>query len=258
MRPPWSCKLLHFGRIDLRSAMAAAGAALLQVYDAPGTSCDADEELELYPDTDDESLYTPAPSTSFTYPGGVMSYCYGFDTDFGAVGRATTEPLLHGRPLGFSAFGLAAESVRYGGGSCAFDVMAAPSTRSLSGSFDAWSSAASCLGDGALVSPGETTRPQSPEPATCSPRVDGSPGLVLGSEFVDLQVSSLNIMKDQHLSGTCRPCPWFWRDGGCRNGGDCAHCHLCSADVGSEYRRAKMLRRKKLRAKASGPAEVQV
>lgn len=30
-----------------------------------------------------------------------------------------------------------------------------------------------------------------------------------------------------HGSGHCRPCAWFWKLGGCLNGEDCAHCHLC-------------------------------
>merc|ERR1719498_1981768 len=30
-----------------------------------------------------------------------------------------------------------------------------------------------------------------------------------------------------HGSGNCRPCAWFWRPGGCQNGQNCGHCHLC-------------------------------
>lgn len=30
-----------------------------------------------------------------------------------------------------------------------------------------------------------------------------------------------------HMSGKCRPCPWFWRPQGCQNGQNCEHCHLC-------------------------------
>lgn len=30
-----------------------------------------------------------------------------------------------------------------------------------------------------------------------------------------------------HGGGHCRPCAWFWKAGGCLNGEDCAHCHLC-------------------------------
>jgi len=31
----------------------------------------------------------------------------------------------------------------------------------------------------------------------------------------------------QHASGTCKPCAWFWKRQGCRNGTECRHCHLC-------------------------------
>jgi len=30
-----------------------------------------------------------------------------------------------------------------------------------------------------------------------------------------------------HLDGNCKPCAWFWKAGGCMNGKDCMHCHLC-------------------------------
>jgi len=30
-----------------------------------------------------------------------------------------------------------------------------------------------------------------------------------------------------HEQGTCRPCAWFHKPGGCKNGKECGHCHLC-------------------------------
>jgi len=30
-----------------------------------------------------------------------------------------------------------------------------------------------------------------------------------------------------HFTGDCRPCVWHWKPGGCSNGEDCFHCHLC-------------------------------
>lgn len=30
-----------------------------------------------------------------------------------------------------------------------------------------------------------------------------------------------------HITGDCRPCVWHWKPGGCSNGEDCYHCHLC-------------------------------
>mmetsp|Transcript_29123 Transcript_29123/g.61890 ORF Transcript_29123/g.61890 Transcript_29123/m.61890 type:complete len:673 (+) Transcript_29123:108-2126(+) len=30
-----------------------------------------------------------------------------------------------------------------------------------------------------------------------------------------------------HGTGMCKPCGWFWRPGGCGNGKECRHCHLC-------------------------------
>mmetsp|Transcript_54734 Transcript_54734/g.127731 ORF Transcript_54734/g.127731 Transcript_54734/m.127731 type:complete len:613 (-) Transcript_54734:158-1996(-) len=31
----------------------------------------------------------------------------------------------------------------------------------------------------------------------------------------------------EHGTGRCRPCAWLWRPGGCENGAECRHCHLC-------------------------------
>ena len=30
-----------------------------------------------------------------------------------------------------------------------------------------------------------------------------------------------------HGTGLCRPCAWLWKPGGCQNGAECRHCHLC-------------------------------
>lgn len=30
-----------------------------------------------------------------------------------------------------------------------------------------------------------------------------------------------------HASGQCRPCAWFWKPDGCKNGVECCHCHSC-------------------------------
>jgi hypothetical protein len=33
--------------------------------------------------------------------------------------------------------------------------------------------------------------------------------------------------QQQHSFGQCKPCAWFWRPQGCKNGDDCGYCHLC-------------------------------
>lgn len=45
--------------------------------------------------------------------------------------------------------------------------------------------------------------------------------------------------KDHHL-GSCRPCVFVHKEGGCANGASCAHCHLCDA---GEKKRRKDVRR---------------
>jgi len=32
-----------------------------------------------------------------------------------------------------------------------------------------------------------------------------------------------------HDAGQCKPCAWFWKPTGCRNGDTCSYCHLCPA-----------------------------
>eukprot|EP00435_Cladocopium_sp_Y103_P012170 s424_g3.t1 len=32
-----------------------------------------------------------------------------------------------------------------------------------------------------------------------------------------------------HELGNCKPCAWFWKQQGCKNGRECLHCHLCSS-----------------------------
>lgn len=44
-----------------------------------------------------------------------------------------------------------------------------------------------------------------------------------------------------HEQGQCRPCAWFWKLDGCKNGADCHHCHLCPEDEIRNRRRAKAL-----------------
>jgi len=43
-----------------------------------------------------------------------------------------------------------------------------------------------------------------------------------------------------HLTGQCRPCGWFWKPEGCKNGTECGHCHLCEPGESKKRKRAKM------------------
>jgi len=42
-----------------------------------------------------------------------------------------------------------------------------------------------------------------------------------------------------HDQGTCRPCAWFHKPGGCKNGKECGHCHLCPEGEIKARKRAK-------------------
>jgi len=59
--------------------------------------------------------------------------------------------------------------------------------------------------------------------------MDGSPVKVSYTE------SWPSVGSQQHGTGECRPCAWFWKKG-CLNGRECLHCHLCPE---GELRRKK-------------------
>lgn len=42
-----------------------------------------------------------------------------------------------------------------------------------------------------------------------------------------------------HASGTCRPCGFFWKAGGCENGEECQHCHLCPEGKARQRKKQK-------------------
>jgi hypothetical protein len=44
-----------------------------------------------------------------------------------------------------------------------------------------------------------------------------------------------------HAEGKCRPCGWFWKPEGCKNGARCHHCHLCPQDAIKNRKKAKAL-----------------
>jgi len=43
-----------------------------------------------------------------------------------------------------------------------------------------------------------------------------------------------------HGTGCCKPCAWYWKAGGCQNGRDCQHCHMCSSGEIKARRKAKL------------------
>lgn len=50
----------------------------------------------------------------------------------------------------------------------------------------------------------------------------------------------LSMGSAMHGSGMCRPCAWFWKPMGCRNGQECRHCHACPADELKVRKKAKV------------------
>lgn len=63
-----------------------------------------------------------------------------------------------------------------------------------------------------------------------------------------------------HALGKCKPCAWHWKPGGCQNGKECCHCHICPAGELKGRRKAKetaMRAGVMLPMKESGPSAKQ-
>lgn len=50
---------------------------------------------------------------------------------------------------------------------------------------------------------------------------------LLKPELVTAGGSQVSVGSEEHSTGRCRPCAWFWKSEGCKNEKDCMHCHLC-------------------------------
>lgn len=74
---------------------------------------------------------------------------------------------------------------------------------------------------GSMGQPQLSKVPQLPEFALEATAIRSFPPGLLPPEGTPSHGSTL------HRSGSCRPCAWFWKADGCKNGRDCAHCHLC-------------------------------
>lgn len=65
--------------------------------------------------------------------------------------------------------------------------------------------------------------------------------LALGEHIVQVETEGAlpSIGAALHGMGSCKPCAWHWKPGGCRNGRECFHCHLCPEGELKARRRAK-------------------
>jgi len=44
-----------------------------------------------------------------------------------------------------------------------------------------------------------------------------------------------------HKLQRCKPCAWYWKEAGCKNGWDCGHCHLCPQGEIKARKKAKQV-----------------
>lgn len=118
-----------------------------------------------------------------------------------------------------------------------------------------------------------------PAPAHCSASVPGSPGEPAGGEAAEpqrggshsasasaapalaaegngAQTPQWSAGASLHAEGQCKPCGFYWRSMGCKDGAACRHCHLCTVESTKERRKSrkeamKQARRDSRRAAAS-------
>merc|ERR1719375_416450 len=74
-----------------------------------------------------------------------------------------------------------------------------------------------------------------PEPEDEIASADSAPPGLLGQAVGEDSVGSAN-----HGKGECRPCAWYWKSDGCKNGAECLHCHRCPSDEIKRRRKAKI------------------
>lgn len=51
---------------------------------------------------------------------------------------------------------------------------------------------------------------------------------------------NVSVGSSLHASGQCRPCAWYWKPGGCKNGSACRHCHTCPEGSVKALKRGKV------------------
>jgi hypothetical protein len=51
--------------------------------------------------------------------------------------------------------------------------------------------------------------------------------------------SLVSLGSAAHSTGSCKPCGFFWKAGGCQNGQLCLHCHLCPERAARQRRKAR-------------------
>lgn len=67
---------------------------------------------------------------------------------------------------------------------------------------------------------------------------------------------SSSIGSALHGTGNCRPCAWFYKKGGCQNGADCRHCHMCPEGEHKIRKKAKHAAMHHGRSSPSPPIEI--
>lgn len=106
-------------------------------------------------------------------------------------------------------------------------------------------------------SPGEPADGEAAGPQRCGSHSASAPAAsALAAEGNAARTPQWSAGASLHAEGLCKPCGFYWRSMGCKEGAACLHCHLCTVESTKERRKSrkeamKQARKNSRRAKAS-------
>jgi len=77
-----------------------------------------------------------------------------------------------------------------------------------------------------VVEASGTLQPHAEQEPVFLPSLKAEPTADVSEQAAPVIGTEISVGSLQHPS-ECKPCGWFWKPGGCQNGKDCRHCHLC-------------------------------
>jgi len=63
-------------------------------------------------------------------------------------------------------------------------------------------------------------------------------------KVLEMQQKLCPSIFEDHASGTCKPCTFFWKPEGCRKSEGCHHCHLCPPSALKDRKLQKVMARR--------------
>jgi len=94
-----------------------------------------------------------------------------------------------------------------------------------------------------VVEASGTLQPHAEQEPVFLPSLKAEPTADASEQEAPVIGTEISVGSLQHPS-ECKPCGWFWKPGGCQNGKDCRHCHLCPESELKAWKKQKLRARK--------------